>query len=195
MCWIWHFPEQSNLPEANMDYPRSGIQGYEMIGDEWIDEEASTPPVLKIVRNKKKLEKANHIVTTEQTRVVSARLRDVISGLVGIKEVQFIRTIVECGSEVYDDYYFVRPMNFVNCTDVNKSELEWEEENEFYVLYKKIYFLPKCLAGLDIARDSYSNKNVISNRLKLEIEKYIDSDNIFFRPEDLPSRADLFPWS
>ncbi len=195
MCWIWYVPEQTLLPEAIFDYESSGIQGFEMLDEDWIDESSSSPPVMKITRNGKHVGKANHIVTTGQTHIVSAQMHDVIASMVSKKEVQFIRTTVRCGKESYNNFYFVRPMNKKKCTNVEKSDFEWFQEGEFYVNFRKIHFYPNCLESLDIARDCYSNNTVVSNQLKTELCKYFDCKNIFYRPEDLPPNADLLPWS
>jgi hypothetical protein len=162
--WLWEY-DLPGQPEVTFYEKESGFSSYLL---KKIDEHVEIPgrAYLDVSRRSiRSLEKYSILPTMSFPVVRREALRLFESLPAG--EVDFHDAVVHCKDGEIDEFVIVRPKMQFLCTDLNRSNVSWIREGEFYWKWRELHVLPgDCIQGCSIAREALSQKVVVSDRFK-----------------------------
>ncbi|MCB2142280.1 MAG: hypothetical protein KDE06_16360 [Rhodobacteraceae bacterium] len=171
MIWFWWWEyDLPGQPDLIFDPERSGFKFYNL--SEPGEETRIAGPIQFEVgrRTVASLARFSILPATQFPLVRGAALQEFQA--LPEDEVAFHATNIACRDGEVDDFVLVRPKIQCQCADIEKSDIEWVREGEFYVMWKRLAALPdSCMGGRSIVRDSLNRMIVVSDPFKARIEK------------------------
>lgn len=188
MAWVWTNRSYDDDPfQAVTDYKRTTVPKYRMEGPEPLAPDAGAFVLKAASYGGARVRRYGCLPAAGRNRVVHKRLVPVIAAHAAKMEYQlFPVTVTARGGEEIKEFFALIPLNEVDCTDVDKSEItEWIVPGEVAQWYRSIVHHENCLGQLNIGRDKITGHVVVSESLKAGLEATGEPGVWFCRPEEM----------
>ena len=191
MMWLWMW--KFNLPgepEVCMDSERSGTANWRL--SEAGDDSGITHRIYYDISRLKLAQLTQYMILPYQEVAIVrgealAEFQKLSASEVGFHDVTLVCKDGEC-----DDFVVARPKLHIACTDIEKSDIKWIRQNEFYTRWKNLQFVPNCMAGHNFAREKYNRCMIVSDDFKTVLERIDPRGVAFTNPNG--SRSGFADW-
>ena len=184
--WVWDLPREYLDFGAQFDYSASGpMKTAEYLSDTPID--TSLRPVYRS-RSSLKRFKQLHCPPMSTSIAVDDLWKSIVEKFVSPDRIQFLPIRLIARGEVCDDFYWMIPFDRVTCIDKKKSEITRKRElPERTIIYgvRTFVYLPNCLGGLHLARDSQMEPHLLMSEELKNALAATGQDSAFYRPEEV----------
>lgn len=182
--WFCSVSLEGNVPVVTYDQSKNAVSGWVLssVGEQ--------PGIVEPVLYNAKTASARTIMSY---KMLATGTGDILARGEGLylfnqlpeKEVSLYQAKIICRDGEVDDFFAVRPYLLRMCTDLARSNIKWTRQDEFYVGWNKIKFIPGCMNGAHIAREKLSKMVIVSNAFKAAAEK-IEPKGIGFSDPERP---------
>ncbi len=193
MVWFWIFNHRDDtLPAAKCRRTNAPgeITGSQIVYYPGRLKDRDDSPMLELHGpNKKRIEKIVCLPTYTTCPLVDHTVQKVLSETVPSEEIQFLRAHVRWGDRIVEDFSFARPLNTVDCVDLDKTQITyWDAEGELFSNFERLVLKPNCMDGKHYIRTKYFIQVLISDEVKAALDEVNDGSMLFVRPEE------IVPW-
>lgn len=187
-AWAWmDMPGEVDPFHVSVDYDRSSLRRYRLLGPELINPEEGTITFDAHRYSSKYVAAYSSLQMAASHRVVHRRIAPVLRDFLSEDEMQLFPVSVRCKDATLDEFLAVIPLTETTCVDFEKSKFtSWIIPNEVTSGYKSVAFVPGALGSRHLTRESVTGLVLVSDRLKAALESTGGRGFHFVRDNDVP---------